>query len=220
MERPILFSGPMVRAILEGRKCKTRRPVHPLLHLIMDGDEDTGRVVEQSDEEFGARATEHATCPYGRPGDRLWVKETFRHVDGLRTFPRGAPLQYRADWEREKIFAWRWRPSIYLPRWASRIDLVVTGVHVERLQALTHKGAREEGVQSGRIPATGDHPELLGYVLGDDDGKCTLYPTPQRAFEVGWDALNAQRGFPWSSNPWVWVVQFQVLRPVARKEAS
>jgi hypothetical protein len=141
-------------------------------------------------------------CPYGAPGDRLWVKETWaidaedvetarrRHEDVLLDACPVGPY-YRAtasDFDESSL---RWRPSIHMPRWASRISLEVTGVRVERLQAISEADAVAEGV----------HYEL-GEVKPDS-------PNAHRiSFSTLWDELNAKRA-PWSSNPWVWVIEFR-----------
>ncbi len=160
--RPILFSGPMVRALLAGAKTQTRR------------------VVTAKNVSFG-----HIPCPYGAPGDRLWVRETFRIEGGAR--PEHGPngVHFRADEDEPGI---GWRPSIFMPRWASRLTLEVTEVRVERLGALTYDDAQAEGV------------DFFPLAPG-----CSLV----QRFALGWDAINGKRGFPWASNPWVWVVAFR-----------
>lgn len=194
-ERPILFSGPMVRAILDGRKTQTRRVMRVGWHPShgLDG------------------------CPYGKPSDRMWVRETWA---GVRV-GRYAPIFYRAscagdecdfvdprDDSISRVKIAKWRPSIYMPREASRITLEVIEVRAQRLHEISDSDARAEGVVPGRIAADEDGPERIGYVLGDDDGGCVLYPTEGDAFAVGWDTLNGERA-PWSSNPWVWAITFR-----------
>lgn len=198
-ERPILFSAPMVRAILEGRKTMTRRVVSP--RLTPDGmwARDDSRGCERlfRHGEVAPRGAKPwwpiggingaiSRCPYGVPGDMLWVRETWASdVDGC---PAG--LSYRADHLDPRgdgpANPMRWRPSIFMPRWASRITLEVTGVRVERLQDITAGDAECEGVDAahcGRIDA----------------------------FERLWDSINSSRGYGWTVNPWVWVVTFKVL---------
>ncbi len=166
-------------------------------------------------------------------GTLLWVRETWATLgnedghpitaDGKLCRERDAALFYRADakppgmgdygleslpdgsyWEGP------WRPSIHMPRWASRLALRVTSVRVERLQEISEEDAKAEGVSQGDIPADEDGPLRIGYVLGPDDGKCVLHPTRRRAFEVGWDSINGARpGCDWQSNPWVWRIGFE-----------
>jgi hypothetical protein len=171
-ERPILFSGAMVRAILDGSKTQTRRVVK-----YRDYAEDDSQV--------------HATeCPYGQPGDRLWVRETWSVPPGDEVEP-GARLLYRADpaddaqWSPAPLF--RWRPSIHMPRWASRLSLDLTGVRVEPVQDISEADAIAEG--RNLLVA---HP---GY------------------FPDTWDAINAARGYGWDANPWVWVLEFAPPTP-------
>ena len=159
-ERPIIFSAKMVRAIQAGRKTMTRRVVKPQPS------------VDESEER-------QWKCPYGEPGENLWLRETFQW-DGV-----GTDVVYRADFDDETAKSIvegsgdRWRPSIYMPRWASRILLDVTDVRVERLQDISESDAMSEGVASL------------------DEFKCL------------WDAINGKRGYSWDSNPWVWVVSFR-----------
>lgn len=223
------MSAPMVRAILEGRKTQTRR-------MVKAGPHSWDPAVTAVEPSLIANAgdlwdfrREMASpvamrCPYGVPGDRLWVRETWfpdPPIDG--SWPGdiswqderridGVPAHYRkpkhcifaASWDGIDL---RWRPGSHMPRWASRITLEVTGVRVERLHAITDADAAAEGVVSGRIPADDYGPERIGYVLGRDDGKCVLYPSERRAFEVGWSLINGQDS--WDANPWVWVVAFR-----------
>lgn len=177
-ERPILFSGPMVRAILAGRKTMTRRVMKPqpdyeLVRPVVD--RKTGEVHAYCDPEpTGLK------CPYGVPGDRLWVRECWGPCEG--------GVCYRAD-EGPKVVPddGRWHPSIHMPRWASRITLEVTDVRVERVQDITPAACASEG---------------FDFVVTDG-----LMPRGQ--FAKLWDALNSKRGFGWEANPWVWVVDFR-----------
>jgi len=133
MERPILFSGPMIRAILAGRKTQTRRVAK------LTG---AGRVKEAGSHRNWHLADPDAVkaCPYGTPGDRLWVRETFCDTGCQRAV-------YRADTAVENWKYRIWRPSIYMPRWASRITLEITDVRLERLQDISEADAAAEGVE-------------------------------------------------------------------------
>lgn len=144
--RPILFSGPMVRAILEGRKTQTRRVVKP-------------QPAHCADLPMGKDLTFASACPYGQPGDRLWVRETWA-VGTLFDYVRPSLLpkpdcesKLAVDYAANPRRIWhsedqgRWRPSIHMPRWASRITLEITSVRVERLQDISHKDAIAEGLE-------------------------------------------------------------------------
>ena len=199
-ERPILFSAPMVRAILEGRKSVTRRPVKGAgLNWLEDFTPDY--VADPA----------NSLCPYGKPGDRLWVRETFIDLRGTgvehRPDPDG-PLQryaYAADCrpgshsdEARKDFGLKYKPSIHMPRAACRILLEITDVRVERLQDITEEQAKTEGVRLYT-----DHAEL-----GDwwhVEGIETYSADPRKSFELLWSSV----GGDWNANPWVWVVEFK-----------
>lgn len=244
-EHPILFSGPMVRAILDGKKTQTRRVVTPqptrVLRRVLDVGVPGVRVpITQPDgwewrDLYGADDGGHFDkaladhSPYGQPGDRLWVRET--SAAWSHTLCRIVPFAkaqrnhdgmvlYRAGYEDPEIKVTqpmkskgeRWVPGIHMPRWAARLTLEVTEVRVQRLQDITEGDALAEGVTSGLIPADEYGPERIGYVLGQDDGRCKLYPTCCWAFEVGWDSINGDRA-TWASNPWVWALTFRRVQP-------
>lgn len=223
-ERPILFSGPMVRAILDGRKTQTRRVVkhqppddvapiavshyHPTI-IDRHGDQAPG------DEIFGASSDDGewgCKFPFGETGDRLWVRESITSVrhpsdghiihhvyaaDGAR-IPRDPQL--RSEFDDAMAFAHLARPSgipsIHMPRWASRITLEITDVRAERLQSISEPDARAEGV-------TIEEHHMRGYCAG------AYRPPSIRAFHDLWDSLNAARGYGWDVNPWVWVIEFR-----------
>lgn len=196
-ERPILFSAPMVRAILDGRKSQTRRYL-------------------TSDTNFTCEELTQLKCRYGVPGDRLWVRETWCAVlprkDGgleyngarLVTPPDGESVElwYRADGELGPISCLfddgpRWRPSLHMPRWASRLTLEVTSVRVERLQDISEEDAKAEGIG-----------EAKPWVF--DGGGPAMGPTATHAFMRLWDSINGKRpGCAWQDNPWVWAVTFR-----------
>ena len=205
-ERPILFSGPMVRAILDGRKTQTRRAVK---RPVWAHPADNGEDFSSDSPAFCHRNTGCLVdylCPYGQPGDRLWVRETFCLVE-----PNGEPMPpggqlvevgcgkvaeawYRADVElgiRGVMSGLAWRPSIHMPRWASRITLEITGVRVERLQEISEADARAEGC------------EVRQRMLGQGE------ESPRFVFQSLWGTLNTKPPFRWEDNPWVWVVEFK-----------
>lgn len=207
-ERPILFSAPMVRALLAGTKTQTRRVVKPQPKLVTDlweptvgGDRWIG--TGPSPATGGTRQTwGWAPCPYGRPGDRLWVRET--HLNwwkldpanpaGPRLFSHVAA--FAADgYELEP--GERWIPSIHMLRAASRILLEITGVRVERLQDISEADAIAEGIER-REDACGDWKHYC------DSGTSVDAVSSYRSL---WESINGEAS--WRANPWVWVVEFR-----------
>ncbi len=226
-KRPILFSAPMVRAILDGKKTQTRRVINPQPEHIEWFAHQNGWCAKAAGAANTAAdpAYTMVRCPYGQPGDRLWVRETWQAVPtnggdshGYGVFPgvSGRPhipsrwneahsIIYRADGEHISETGERdtWRPSIHMPRRASRITLEVTEVRVQRVQEISDSDAVAEGV----LPP-GISPE-----------RCT--PNPAGWFRILWDKINAARGYGWDKNPWVWAVSFEVVEAVrAAKEAG
>ncbi len=196
-ERPILFSGPMVRAILEGRKTQTRRVV---------ADRLLWRVMPPEHESF--QLDLRILCPYGATGDRLWVKESIRH---LGTYVNGAleldESVYVADGEQTAADAWPWKlktlPAMFCPKGLSRLTLEVKAVRVERLQEISENDCEAEGIER----LTGNGPNFASYLvpgLGHFN-----FPTMVGAYRELWDGINAKRGHSWETNPWVWVVEFE-----------
>lgn len=198
-ERPILFSGPMVRAILEGRKTVTRRVVKPQPDFL-------GSMVDPNTPFKTLDAGLHAriTCPHGQPDDRLWVREAWAadaQVDAIapRDLSQGEPIWYPADFSVRQtgcsmISKGRGRPSIHMPRWASRILLEITAVRVERLQDITEDQAIAEGIDT--------HP------MGFYGNGCI---TAGGAFLELWESINGDGS--WAANPWVWVIEFRRVTP-------
>lgn len=203
-ERPILFSAPMVRAILAGTKTQTRRDAK----FIFQSNGDRPLL-------------QH--CPYGHRGDRLWVREAFRLLDVFDAdspiavgelclnagYPKPwAPIQYEADGSRDNWMhvgtpphddgppeAGKLRPGIHMPRWAGRILLEIVSVRVERLQDISEADAMAEGVDPYLLPV---HParERMRHVDG---------------FSALWESINGPSS--WNANPWVWVVEFKRVTP-------
>ncbi len=209
-ERPILFSGEMVRAILDGRKTQTRRLVKPADVLIDGGGQPFTQRWDESEQVNWRR---DVRCPYGQPGDRLWVKETFIHQDAEYEVVMSSTVPivpafttYRADVDPDgEQKGAGWTSPLFMPRHLSRITLEVTSVRVERLQSITEDDARAEGCMSD-----GDRLRALSHLRGAD--ACKAVPsrivTARSDFHELWDSLNAKRA-PWDSNPWVWVVSFR-----------
>ena len=234
-ERGILFSGPMVRAILEGRKSQTRRVVKDLRvtlrhHVQADppfsepkAPPGTYRaemnphgalsVLLVDGQRLGVKPQEFDfVCPYAdghtylrthREGRKewtiqpnashLWVRETWGERDDGKVY-------YAADQELGSLWVDRWRPSIFMPRWASRLTLEVTEVRVQRLQDISEEDARAEG-----CPGIGCYRNPNFTQLVTDDGEL-----PQEQFRKLWDSINADRA-PWASNPWCWAISFRRL---------
>lgn len=216
-ERPILFSGPMVRAILEGRKTVSRRLVTvpwsgskrslPYEPYWVDEDGelfvmDEGGAYEPAEHAIGGR--------FGAKGDRLWVKETFqpfwadpdiRPTKGWKDGRDGYRINYVADSEPEPYEHeddLRLTPSIFMPRWASRILLEVVSVRIERLHKITEEDAKREGVD----PTNGH--QIRGALIGNG-------PSHREGFAQIWEDINGKRA-SWASNPWVFRVEFRKVR--------
>ncbi len=211
-EKPVLFNSEMVRAILDGRKTMTRRVIKfpesahtPDLSWIasINPDGAGGWVAwgpKPVSDEFSINAYPDGggiKCPYGQPGDLLWVRETFLIK------PNGDAF-YRADdpaasgWNSGSTTT-KWRPSIFMPRWASRITLRVLDVRVERVQEITEADAHHEGWFYQNHPLDKRYDPVT-------------MDTARQWFLGLWDSINAKRGYSWDSNPWVWVVSFEVVK--------
>lgn len=195
-ERPILFSGPMVRAILEGQKTQTRRIVKlPSWSTQMwehSGPyEDDPSSIEVISRVSGC--TVEYKCPYGQPGDRLWVRETWANNE----WPIGHPYEYKATAKEDgSPEEGPWKPSIHMPRKASRILLEITDIRVEQLLMISESDAIAEGIEKwpdGNYKAYGKYP-----------GK---YYNARNSFLSLWDSINGKDAN--SLNPWVWVITFK-----------
>lgn len=219
-ERPILFSGPMVRAILEGRKTQTRRIVK--MPKVIDDAKwgytaftPDGHISVRGKHADGQYGESFVKCPYGKPGDRLWVRETWCPMfswdrDTGNDFPKEAAYKATPD-DTETRFGrikngrgqrmiddLKWKPSIHMPRWASRISLEVVSVRVERLQDISNTDAFDEGCTAY------DDQE---YWEEDAGGAVVLADTPRDEYQTLWNAINGEGS--WQANPWVWVVEFK-----------
>jgi hypothetical protein len=200
-ERPLIFSSPMIRAILNGSKSQTRRVMKfnpPVVCAPWESLEQgvmTWRTTEKGDNYF-------TRCPYGKPGDMLWIRETHGFVP-VTAYGKTAPHRvdpddpsmcaiYRAGFDR--CWSCPSKPSIHMPRWASRILLRITDIRVERVQDISEEDAIAEGV------------ELKHYTKIWKDMHCPSYVG---AFSSLWDSINCDRGHGWDENDWVWVVSFE-----------
>lgn len=218
-EKPILFSGEMVKAILDGRKTQTRRVISEKLMQCESPEDDPDLFLEW--------------CKYGQPGDRLWVRETWRIVgwdedgdwcieykDGstrwfysVQEVDEDASVRYWEQCTDDCIAAGipeddagyfnfddqqpcptRWRPSIFMPYWASRIQLEIVEIRVQRLQTILGSDVLAEGVE---------FPDAI-----------SITRTAERwgPFRELWNSINAARGYSWDTNPWVWVIEFKRVK--------
>lgn len=251
--RPILFSGPMTRAILDGRKSQTRRVCkthiggyvhhlrferHPFSPSAFVGTPAEGRVpgddrmawvaYDWVDNPIGVDEASAFTCPYGTIGDRMWCRETFGYYNtGRYDRPEIGGVYYRAtEPEPNPAMFKRWRPSIHMPRWASRLTLEITGIRVERAQDISEADARAEGMLPNWVgdPAEFD-PDHHGYLPFDADEEgnvpgCDPYDsfTARGCFARLWDSINgAKPGASWEANPWVWIVEFKRVEQEATR---
>lgn len=239
-ERPILFSAPMVRAILEGRKCQTRRVVKhdpsmpnyfPLAHV----DGTVGAFFSSADSIVDGVTLQKMWCPYGKPGDLLWVRETWkpvvRSIGNSRVY-YAADKSYREDERAGPLWTFergnRLRPSIHMPRWASRITLRVTNVRVERVRGISEVDAKAEGCEPVEyLHGWQGYRETGGKLhhcqsLSERAPEWMVEPRPYHmddcnqtaidSFATLWDTINGKT-HPWESNPWVWVVEFERIEP-------
>lgn len=217
-ERPILFNDAMVRAILDGRKTQTRRPVKPQPNEIVRApyraeEVDTFIVGDP-------RVSTEVVHPPCFVGDLLWVRECFalgRVFDESRAaelpiIERDVPVWYRADGSADESWANRgkWRPSIHMPRWASRISLRVTDVRVERVQDISAADATAEGARrfEGLAPSfTGSTEAKWSMFSPKTHGECL--GSARMAFANGWNCAYACGPSSWEANPFCWVVEFE-----------
>lgn len=198
-ERPIIFNAEMVRAVLDGRKTQTRRVIKPQPELTSNsGFKWKGYL-------YGRGFSYQETCwnflhkcPYGQPGDRLWVRESHMSIDNrdggrIITYKAGGQdFVFRAgagddDWRGNS----KWTPSIHMRREHSRILIEVLNVRVERIQDISEDNAKAEGAS----------PSIVGDALD-----CLKY---RAGFQTLWDSINANRGYSWEADPWVWVIEFR-----------
>jgi hypothetical protein len=211
--RPILFSAPMVRAILDGSKTQTRRAVKPQPHTLRT--EGYGWPTKQGGFVSVGGPEMLAACPYGQPGDELWVRETWQVFYGNdpRIEYRAGGVGFEGD---ERCYAtkngmtlkqageeydgkpskMRWQPSIFMPRWASRITLTITEVRVQRLNEISEVDAMAEGIENPQQSA-----KSLGWAV-----------SATSSFRILWESINGKGS--WDANPWVWAITF------TRKEAK
>ena len=222
-ERPILFKGEMVRAILDGSKTQTRRVVKNALaqaaNRILSYKGQTEFDCVLKDDSGGI-----IQCPYGKPGELLWVRETHRYWWPDSEDPGSNPCRchYKADdaildlpvsWDEGPFFnspeyhsldvePTKWRSPIFMPRWASRILLEITAIRVERLNAISEADARAEGIADGGCLNCGE---------SEPCGCADPQPDARDGFAWLWQSINGSGS--WHANPWVWVVEFRRMQP-------
>ena len=211
-ERPILFSGEMVRAILDGRKTQTRRVIK-LNKFPLNTDHFKENYTFNKMSIDGINAIfgwngfiEHIKCPYGKPGDELWVKHSWYHYKPTPTNPdneqawdeytktvRWIGGQACIDCEPcVDAPVWKKKGPRFMPRWASRIQLLVKDIRVERVQEIKPEDIKPEGIK------------LMSGEFNRDMWD---------RWKALWDSINKKRGYGWNENPWVWVIEFERIRP-------
>lgn len=213
-DRGMIFNSEMVRAILDGRKTQTRRPIKfPFkdrnLGCELSGNELAGEL----------SAGNYLNSPFGKPGDRIWVRETFQgplfdfdqmdaYCKDSTPFEKAQFCVYKADgkpapefFDADDNLHCCWRPSIHMPRWASRITLEITDARVERLNAISEEDARAEGIIDGGCLNCGE-PEPCACANPEPDAT--------DAFACLWQSIYGQEN--WNANPWVWVIEFKRIK--------
>lgn len=214
-ERGMIFNSEMVRAILDGRKKQTRRPIKwKQTRFTEIGEREDGSRWPWSEDAEHACDFWHP-CPFGAVGDRIWVRETWQaihdycdengHVDERR-YARSIPRHRGNYWHPVYEEAWGnesredrefpWRPSIHMPRWASRILLEITDVRVERLNTISQEDAQAEGMELTGWRPTYSDPDSGGEVM-----------TPYDNFAELWSSIYGEES--WNANGWVWVIEFK-----------
>ncbi|OVW86089.1 hypothetical protein [Klebsiella pneumoniae] len=195
-ERGMIFNAGMVRAILDGRKTQTRRPIKwKQTRFTEIGEREDGSIWPWSEDAEHACDFWHP-CPFGAVGDRIWVRETWNKYGGLLTYR--ADHDWIDDMRKETVCTAKWVPSIHMPRWASRILLEITDVRVERLNAISEEDARAEGIIDGGCLNCGE-PEPCGCANPEPDAT--------DAFAYLWQSIYGQEN--WNADPLVWVIEFK-----------
>lgn len=224
-EHPLILSGPMVRAYLAGRKTQTRRSIKPqpeevqAAYQAQDGSwifwyPDSPNLAERTKKLYKSGGFK---CPHGRPGDRLWVREKFAYgyrgenkennyvvfFDGGQKYRDGAYYSPQQEYSQDAFSHIKWKPSIHMPRWASRIILEITNIRVERVQAISEEDAIAEGVE-WLYP--GHEGVYKDYLLRTLNG-CV---TAKESYMTLWESLYRRKPkLQWQANPWVFVIEFR-----------
>ncbi len=257
MEKPILFKPEMVRKILSGEKTQTRRivngPINEMHYGKLLGDWALSSVLGYNNGlldcviQTAVDDTENwsSPCPYGDVGNTLWVRETWRPTVGWEDctpskIPMGEDITYLEDCLSspeeypihelpydKKYDCKPWRPSIFMMRWMSRINLEITNIRVERLQDISEEDARCEGVEDLSFERFDEDRDFkvcpncggtrlytafginYGALPDTDCGECDTY---KKRFKHLWNSINGKRGFGWDVNPWLWVITFKIIK--------
>jgi hypothetical protein len=217
-EKPILFSAPMVRAILAGKKTMTRRVIKPQPECITD----KGIYIDRK----GSVLFQNKESKLGKyqVGNVLWVREKFqiypaqeflsrsREMKPYEKIPKQKPESYYVEYAAEQEAQRKWRLSIHMPRWVARLFLKIRGVRVERLQDISNADVRKEGICGEEYEVSCENSYNNGNCtfrtkFNNDCNGC--FQSARAQFSCLWDTLNAKRGYGWESNPWVWVYEFE-----------
>lgn len=220
MERPILFSAPMVRAILDGSKTQTRRVFGERTKFTLECAAKIGEVSHFLEcAQLGPNDLDYVLsfCPYGKPGDQLWVREThyekgdwvipgWEGADYEDAYWSGTGKYLYAATDEKPVSGYRKWPSIHMKRKASRIQLEIVCVRIERLNDISEGDAKAEGCTAPlyQDDGLGNMAPPKGYTL------TSSFPSARHWFSCLWDSLNGAGS--WSANPWVWVVEYEVLK--------
>lgn len=239
--RPILFSAPMVRALLDGSKTQTRRICKNKIYsngFHFDGHEilchndylppsATLMDVKRGGIQYTTSCHEgwEFESPYGQPGDRLWVRETWaiasKATDLVKVYYAASEKQSHTEFHKyfpvelanNMLPTWpKYRPSIHMPRWASRVTLEITGVRVERLQDISRNDAVAEGVDWKTCPTHQTMQSLNAQLAARKFGMSAHYEAEIdyiAGYHKLWESINGAGS--WDANPWVWVIEFKVI---------
>ncbi len=209
-ERGMIFNSEMVRAIINGRKAQTRRPVKfPLI------DKNAGCELSGNELAGELAAGNYWNSPFGQPGDRIWVRETWAEAGAgapdlnlyRANYPEHVPAHYENVPQANEI---RWTPSIHMPRWASRITLEITDVRVERLNDISESDANHEGVMFTDYGVGRFGQQRPGYSWKPTSHTDQCLPNARMAFANLWETIYGE--YTWRVNPWVWVIEFKRVR--------
>jgi hypothetical protein len=215
-----------VRAILDGRKTQTRRVANSRIFIEIDNGNEPP--IFQDSPNFGEALMKYGRYPYGYIGDRLWVRETWgtgcrpdpyrgwvdgieykadeEYLDGIESLP----LRVIDDQDLVKYDRDGWNSPMYMPRWASRITLEVTDIRIERVQDISEDDAIAEGILS-KYEHNGNTMLMCEKIYKAFPNREGGFRKARDAYRTLWDSLNAKRGYPWESNPWVWVISFKQI---------